>query len=189
MTTDAIVLHNRHTGERLELRRFTEPDGTVSLSMHGSLPPHQEGPPLHIHHDQDEEGRVLAGTLSAEVDGRRFTAGPGEAATLPKGLPHRWWNEGDEELRFEGVARPAGDLDRYLQAVFDVANAGPHGRPSLFHMAYVMWRHRRGQEVLLMPRPLQAVVWPLIVLVGTLLGRYRGASWPGAPGRYVDAPM
>jgi hypothetical protein len=52
----------------------------------------------------------------------------------------------------------------------------------------VAWRHRRTQEVRLLPRPVQTVLIPLIVLTGTVLGRYRGSDWPGAPGRCVDAP-
>jgi mannose-6-phosphate isomerase-like protein (cupin superfamily) len=87
------------------------------FGLRGTLPPRRQAPPLHIHHLEDEEGWITAGTLSAEVDGQRLTFRPGEAVRLPRGVPHRWWNEGDELLAFEGYTRPAGDLDRYLQAV------------------------------------------------------------------------
>ena len=40
-----------------------------------------------------------------------------------------------------------------------------------------------------MPRVLQMFVLPLIVLVGTLLGRYRGTEWPGCPERCTGAPL
>jgi len=43
--------------------------------------------------------------------------------------------------------------------------------------------------VLIMPSPGQAVVIPLIVLAGTLLGRYRGTNWPGSPDRCVPVPV
>ena len=85
-----------------------------------------------IHHAEDEEGLITAGTLSAEVDGQRRTFRPGETVRLPRGVPHRWWNDGDRPLAFEGYTRPAVDLDRYLQAVFEVVNAGPPHRPPLF---------------------------------------------------------
>lgn len=189
MTETPLVLENRHTGERLALRRIVEPDGQQVLALRGSLPPHRSGPPLHVHHHQDEQGRVIAGTLSVELDGRRFHVPAGGSASLPRGAAHRWWNDGDETLEFEGTARPAGDLDRYLQAAFDILNAGPDGRPPLFYMAHLSWRHRRTQTVILLPKPLQAVVVPLVVLLGTVLGRYRGTDWPGAPARYADAPV
>src|SRR5689334_4212199 len=102
------TLYNRHTGEQLHLRRVRRA-GVVCLELKGSLPPHREGPPLHIHHHEHEEGTVLAGTLSTEVDGRRAQVEAGGTAQLPRGSAHRWWNDGDETLIFEGVARPVVD--------------------------------------------------------------------------------
>ena len=143
-----LILENRHSGERLTLRRLKRGD-EVWLEIKGSLPPHRQGPPLHIHFAEDEEGRVKSGTLSAVVDGRRITAGPGEPASLPRGSAHRWWNDGDEPLVFEGYARPVVDLDRYLQAV----------------------------------------LFRVVVAIGTVLGRYRRDDWPGCPSRCLGAPM
>ena len=82
---DPLVLENRHTGERLELRRIAQ-DGETWLELKGSLPPHRDGPPLHVHHDEDEGGRVLSGTLSAVVDGRKIEVRVGETASFPRGL-------------------------------------------------------------------------------------------------------
>ena len=186
--SESLVLHNHHTGERLELRRIIR-DGKTCLSLHGSLPPHRQGPPRHIHFAELEEGRVVAGTLSAEVDGRILKVPAGGGATLPAGAAHRWWNDGDETLVAHGVVRPVVDLDVYLSAVFEVLNSGPADRPPLFHLAHVVWRHRRTQCVLFMPRALQTFVLPLMVFVGTVLGRYRGIEWPGSPARCVPAPL
>jgi quercetin dioxygenase-like cupin family protein len=180
-------LENRHTGEVLELLRRRHA-GETFIELRGTLPPHQEGPPRHIHHREDEVGTVTAGTLSAEIGGRRIDAGPGQSVQLPRGVPHRWWNESDAPLAFEGHVRPAVDLDRYLQAVFEVMNAGPGNRPPLFYMAHVSLRHRRTQTALVMPRSLQAIVFRVAVALGTLLGRYRGTEWPGCPARCLGAP-
>jgi mannose-6-phosphate isomerase-like protein (cupin superfamily) len=182
-----LVLEYRHTGERLALRRVRRGD-EVWLELKGSLPPHREGPPLHVHFAEDEEGVVRSGRLSFVVDGRQGTAGPGEATSFPRGAAHRWWNDGDEPLEFEGYARPVVDLDRYLQAIFEVANAGPEGRLPLFYLAHVALRHRHTQSVLAVPRPVQAVLFRVVVVLGTLLGRYRGENWPGCPARCLGAP-
>jgi hypothetical protein len=112
----------------------------------------------------------------------------GGSAAFPIGSVHRWWNDADDTLVFSGIVTPAVDLDRYLQAVFEVLNSGPVDRPPLFYMAHVSWRHRHTQTVLFMPRPLQTVMLPLIVAIGTLVGRYRGTSWPGSPSRCTGAP-
>jgi len=144
---------------------------------------------MHIHFAEDEEGYIRSGTLSAVVDGRQFTVGRGESTRIPRGVAHRWWNDGNDLLEFDGYARPVEDLDRYLQAMFEVMNAGPPERPSLFYMAHVAVRHRRTQSVLVMPRPIQHMLFRLIVAVGTLLGRYRGTDWPGCPARCSGAPI
>ena len=94
-----MILENRHTGERLAFRRLKRGD-EVWLELKGSLPPHRDGPPLHIHFAEDEEGRVRSGTISAVINGRRITAGPGESTSFPRGSTHRWWNKGNEPLEF-----------------------------------------------------------------------------------------
>ena len=144
---------------------------------------------MHVHLGEDEHGFVRSGTLSAIVDGKPLTFAAGRSTTIPRGKPHRWWNDGDEPLVFEGYARPVVDLDRYLQAVFEVMNAGPNGRPPIFHIAHVALRHRRTQEVVLMPRPIQGALFRIVVAIGTLLGKYRGDDWPGSPARCPGAPL
>ena len=183
-----LTIGNRHTGEVLKLRRVVR-DGQLCLELQGSLGPRQDGPPLHIHYAEHEEGIVLSGTLSAEVDGRRMQFKAGEVAPLPAGLPHRWWNDGDEPLAFGGVTRPLVDLDVYLQAAFEVLNSGPAGRPPLFYMAHLAWRHRRTQAVLFAPLWLQRVFLPVVVSLGRILGRYRGTDWPGCPARVGVVPL
>jgi mannose-6-phosphate isomerase-like protein (cupin superfamily) len=182
-----LRLENRHTGEVLELRRQIQ-NGQPILELRGTLPARQEGPPLHVHHVEDEEGMVTAGILSVDVGGQRIDAGPGQTVRLPRGVPHRWWNEGEAPLAFEGRSGPGVDLDRYLQAVFEVMNAGRPNRPPLFYLAHVALRHRPTQSVLIMPLPVQAVLFRALVVVGTLLGRYRGIEWPGCPARCTGAP-
>ena len=184
----ALVLELRHTGERLELRRVRSSQGVEEIQLDGSLPPQRQGPPLHVHFAEDEHGEVLSGTLSALVDGRELRVEAGGSARFPRGSAHRWWNDGDKDVVFRGIATPAVDLDRFLQALFEVINAGPAGRPSVFYLAHVLHRHRRTQLALVMPRLIQPVLLPLVILVGTILGRYRGTAWPGCPVRCTGAP-
>lgn len=131
----------------------------------------------------------MAGTLSAVMNKQQIQVGVGGTAIFPAGSVHRWWNDGDETLVLEGYVKPAVDLDRYLQAAVEVLNSGASARPPLFYMAHLAWRHRRTQAGLFMPRPIQAIVLPLIVLAGTMLGRYRGTNWPGSPSRCTGVPL
>ncbi len=185
----SLTLTLRHTGERLALRRIRMGNGVEELRLSGSLPAHGQGPPLHIHFDEDERGEVVSGTLSVLVDGRQLVIKAGGPGHFPKGSAHRWWNDGDGELVFRGVVTPAIDLDRYLQAMFEVLNAGPPNHPPIFYMAHVLYRHRRTQLALVVPRLMQRVLFPLVVLLGTVIGKYRGTAWPGCPSRCAGAPL
>jgi mannose-6-phosphate isomerase-like protein (cupin superfamily) len=184
----SLVLENRHTGERLVLRRVKRGE-EVWLELRGTLPPHRGGPPLHIHLEEHEEGQVIAGTLGAVVDGKEITVSAGGPVVLPRGSVHRWWNAGEDTLQFDGYARPAVDLDRFLQATFEVLNAGPEDRPPVFYMAHLVRRHRHTQVALVIPRPIQALLFPIVVAIGTVLRRYRGNDWPGCPARCPGAPL
>jgi len=177
------------TGERLAMWRTRNSNGIEELQMTGCLPAHQQGPPLHIHFREDEYTEVVAGTLSASVDGKDLVVESGGSARFPKGSVHRWWNDGDEELVFRGVAAPAVDLDRYLQALFEVINAAGPNQPSVFYMAHLICRHRHTQLALGVPRGLQRVLFPMVVVLGTLLGKYRGTGWPGCPERCTGGPI
>lgn len=183
-----LTLVNRHTRERLMLRRIRR-EGETCLELKGTLPPNQDGPPLHIHFKEHEEGTVIAGTLAADVNGAQVRVEQGGLVRLPMGCAHRWWNGGADTLHFDGFARPVVDLDRFLSATFDVINSGPARRPPVFYMAHLLWRHRKTQAVLIGPQWVQAVMFPAIVLLGTLLGRYKGTHWPGCPDRFPAAPL
>jgi hypothetical protein len=59
----------------------------------------------------------------------------------------------------------------------------------VFYMAHLAHRHRHTQATLAIPRAIQAVLFPIVVAVGTVLGRYRGSDWPGCPARCPGAPL
>ena len=185
---DFLELKNRHTGEILRIRRIRDAAGQVVLALDGWLPPKGNGPPAHIHFQELEEGVVKAGLLGAEVGNQKIVVRAGESTTFPAGVVHRWWNAGEDLLEFSGRAIPAVDLDRYLQAVFAVLNASASGRPSIFYIAHVAWRHRHTQVLMMPPPAVQRIVFPLVLLIGRMLGKYKGDRWPGSPESCKGAP-
>lgn len=183
-----LKLENRHTGETLRMRRVRDSGGQTVLAIDGSLPPRANGPPLHVHLHQREEGIVGAGSLGAQIGNEKIVVRAGGTCVFPAGVVHSWWNSGDDRLELSGRAIPAGDLDRYLQALFAVLNASSSGKPSLFYIAHVLWRHRHTQAVMVPPRVIQRLVFPLVLLIGHILGKYRGDGWPGSPESCTGAP-
>ena len=184
-----LKLEHRHTGEILRMRRVRDGQGQIILALDGSLPPGSSGPPLHLHFHEHEEIIVKAGTLGAQIGTESVVVQAGGTAVLPAGLRHRWWNAGDDMLENSGYAVPVVDLDRFLQALFAVLNASPNGRPSIFYLAHVLWRHRNTQLVAVPPPPIQKIVFPILLLIGHILGKYRGSSWPGSPESCPGAPL
>ena len=183
-----LKLENRHTGEILRMRRVRNAEGQIVLAIDGSLPARAQGPPVHLHFQEREEGRVKAGTLGARVGNEKIVVPAGGTAAFPAGVIHNWWNAGEDLLELSGRVIPAVDLDRYLQALFAVLNASASGRPSIFYLAHVLWRHRRTQAAMVPPRAIQRIVFPLVLLVGRILGKYRGDRWPGSPASCTGAP-
>jgi quercetin dioxygenase-like cupin family protein len=186
---NSLRLENRRNGEILRMRRVRDAQGQVVLIPEGSLPPGASGPPLHVHFQEREEIAVRAGTLGAQVGTEKIRVPAGGTAVIPPSVPHRWWNAGDDLLEVSGQAVPAVDLDRFLQAMFAVLNASSNGRPSIFHLAHVLWRHRDTQLILSPPRAIQRIVFPVILFMGRILGKYRGSHWPGSPESCPGAPL
>ena len=184
-----LTLENRHTGEVLRIRRVRDSAGQIVLNIEGSLPPQRSGPPPHVHFQQLEEGYVKAGTVGAQVGKEKIVVHAGESAVFPAGVVHTWWNAGGELLELTGQAVPAVDLDRFIQGLFAVLNASESGRPSIFYLAHVLWRHRHTQAVMTPPVPVQQIVFPLVLAIGCILGKYRGTSWPGCPEACSGAPL
>ena len=184
-----LKLENRHTGEVLLMRRVRDAQGQIILALDGTLPPGTDGPPLHVHFHEDEKGIVKAGTLGAQVGPEKIVVPTGGSVILRKGVLHRWWNAGDDLLEFSGHAVPAVDLDRYLQAVFAVLNASSNSRPPIFYLAHVLWRHRDTQLIAVPPPPIQKIVFPVLLFIGRILGKYRGTNWPGSPESCPGAPL
>ena len=182
-----LTLENRHTGEVLKMRRVRGGDDQTVLILEGSLPPRKSGPPLHVHVDLRETIVVKAGSLGVRVGRETFVMSTGKT-TVPPGIRHTWWNAGDQTLEVSGRVIPAGDLDRFIQAMFAVVSASPTGRPSIFYLAHVLWRHRHTQTIALPPKAVQLVLFPLVLLVGSVLGKYRGTEWPGSPALCTGAP-
>ena len=185
MTTH-LSLYNETSGEWLRLRRL-HVGQTEVLEIEGGVPPGGDGPPMHVHVDQDEEGVVTSGQLGTTLCGVTRTFGPGERAAFPRGVPHRWWNAGHEPLVFKGLATPAGDLDRFLHGMFAIVNAGG-GRPSLFHLAHLLQRHPM-QRITTAPVWLERAILATVVAVGRVWRAYPADGWPGSPNRTESAPL
>ena len=140
---------------------------------------HGSGPPMHIHHYQEEALTVVAGRIGYQRQGEDAKyGGPGETAVFAAGEPHKFWNAGEGELRCQGYIDPADNIEFFLGALYDSTKRNG-GRPDLFEVAWLIRRYRSEFSMVEIPPLVQRVVFPIQVMIGTLLGKYA---------RYANAP-
>ena len=166
-------------GERLTfLRRVSTPQGE-RLEVENAVSPGQ-GPPMHVHYRQEESLTVVEGRLAYQRPGQepRY-AGPGDTVTFAPGEAHRFWNAGEGELRCTGYIRPPDNVEYFLRGLYESQKRTGKHRPDPFDAAYLAWRYRHEFGMEGIPRFVRRFVFPVQVLIGTLLGKYR---------KYADAP-
>jgi quercetin dioxygenase-like cupin family protein len=153
-------------GDRLELENVIAPDG---------------GPPMHVHHYQDEELTVVQGRIGyVRQGGAPRYAGPGETVVFRAGEVHRFWNAGDEPLRCTCSIEPADNIEYFLEQLYASQRRAGSTRPDQFDAAFLARRYRSEFALTEIPATVQRFVFPVMVAVGHLLGRYA---------RYADAPQ
>src|SRR5262245_24950580 len=73
-----------------------------------------QGPPLHLHHEQDDTFFVIEGTLTVQVGDELFDLHAGDFVCVPKGVLHTFANVGKEPVRVINIMTPGG-FDRVLE--------------------------------------------------------------------------
>ena len=86
------------------------------------LAPPGFGPPLHVHHVEDEAFYVLDGHATFYCGAREIPAGPGSYVFLPKGIPHRFRVSEAGPARLLQWTLPAG-FDRFVEELGEPAPA------------------------------------------------------------------
>jgi quercetin dioxygenase-like cupin family protein len=166
-------------GERLTFVGIRSDEQGEYLEATNSVSP-GSGPPMHVHHLQEEVLTVERGTMAWQRLGEEeHLARSGESATFAPGEVHRFRNAGDDELICTGFVRPPDNLEYFLTQIFASTQANGGRRPRLFDSAYLMSRYRSEFGMADIPRPVQRVVFPIVVVIGRLLGLHR--RFAGAP--------
>jgi quercetin dioxygenase-like cupin family protein len=102
----------------------------VEVAPHG-------GPPLHVHHEQEETIHVLSGRFKVRVGDEEQVLEQGGFAFMPSGLPHTFLNLTDDPAEIVVVYTPGGCASFY-------AELGPltrDGTPDRAEVAACFERH------------------------------------------------
>lgn len=122
------TIENPLTGEGVTFIQTTESTNGALLQIECAIPRPGFGPPLHIHLKQQETFRVVSGSLGVAAGRERHILGPGQGAVAPPGVPHRFWNAGQDEVRFIAEIAPPGQFEAHFETMFGLAREGKGSR-------------------------------------------------------------
>jgi mannose-6-phosphate isomerase-like protein (cupin superfamily) len=125
------------------LARSDQTDGRFALIEH-TIPPHALAAPVHTHENEDEYSYVLSGRMGAMVGDEVIEAGPGELVTKPRGIPHAFWNAGDEPVSLLELISP-GAFAQYFADLAPVFSAD--GPPDFAALAQIQARYRLTMDL------------------------------------------
>ncbi len=87
-------------------------DGRLFVCEHTHLL--KGGPPLHVHHEQEEWFRVEDGEVVIQVRDQRVVLKPGDSLLGPRGVPHTFSATGDAPAKLLIAFSPAGKMEQFF---------------------------------------------------------------------------
>lgn len=167
------------TGEMLTfVRRYVKND-VEYVEAYNEVKP-GAGPPMHVHHLQDESLTVVEGLLAAQVKGEEVKYfRPGQTAFFARGVAHKFWNAGEGLLKCKGFVSPVYNVEYFLSEIFRSTRESGNGQPQTFDAAYLLKKYKTEFDMQEVPWIVKKVIFPLTLFTGRLKGLHK---------RYADAP-
>lgn len=167
------------TGEQITFVRYYVKDGVDYLEAENVVKP-GSGPPMHVHHLQDESLTVVEGVLAGQVLGEEPKYyHPGETAFFARGVAHKFWAAGDTPLKCTGFITPVYNIEFFLTEIYRSTREGGKGRPSTFDAAFLLNRYQTEFDMLDIPAFVKKVIFPVTLFTGRLKGLHK---------KYANAP-
>ncbi len=169
------TIENPVNGERITWVDTASSSSGELLAFDLRLRPGAAVAVAHLHPRQEERFRVDAGEVGLEVAGEQRRLGVGEEVVVAAGVPHRWWNDGEEAASVRVELRPALDSETFFETFFGLARDGKtnsKGIPGLLQIA-VAYR-QLGDSCPSLTKPpaaVQRLVFTTLAPIGRLFGR------------------
>jgi quercetin dioxygenase-like cupin family protein len=94
---DFAAIDKSGDDERLTQNLFDHTSGAGTFTINCIKTPAGGGSPAGMHvHDVDQIFYLLRGTMSIEIEGKRYDGSPGSLIFFPAGVRHRNWNGSSE---------------------------------------------------------------------------------------------
>jgi quercetin dioxygenase-like cupin family protein len=173
MISTGDTIHNPVTGERITFLSTSRDTDGEAVVIETVVQPDGFVAAAHVHPSQSERFAVAEGTLGLKVDGQEMTLEAGDVAIVEPGQAHKFWNVGDEPVRFVCEVRPALQFESLLETMFDLAADGKtnkKGMPNPLRLAVIAKAHFDTVRLPFPPDWMQAAGLALGAPLGRLLG-------------------
>ena len=138
------------------------------------------GPPMHVHFIQEEKIVLLKGSMRAKTHDEEFDVELGKEYIFKAGVPHQFWNTGTEQNHYSGYLKPSCNWEYIIENVYNSANAANDVKPSPFDAAFLLTKYKSEIDLLVIPTPVRKIVFPILFVLGRMLGKYS---------KFSDAPV
>ena len=129
-----------------------------------------DGPPIHVHIEQDETFRVLQGTLEVYKQDKWIQLAEGEELFIPKNTPHTFRSRDAADCYYEYVITPKGTFTDMLRTFERLSQAGKiRSNKDLRSLIYLAMTFKRYEHEVKSTTPPQFVMTALAGL-GKLFG-------------------
>ena len=183
------TIHNPVTGERITFLATSADTDGEAVVIETIVQPKGCVAAAHVHPSQTERFAVVSGRLGLKAGGKKQTLDAGQFVTVEPGTAHRFWNAGEEPVRFVCEVRPALQFESLIETMFALAADGKtnrKGMPNLLRLAVIANAHFDTVRLPFPPSWLQKAGLVLGAPVGRLLGfQPTYAGEPGVPAAAV----
>jgi mannose-6-phosphate isomerase-like protein (cupin superfamily) len=175
MATVGTTIENPATGEAITWVETAATSAGELLAFDLALRPDAALAAEHRHLRQAEHFRVEMGRVGLRIGDEESELGAGEDATVPAGVPHRWWPLGDDGAVIRVELRPALETELFFETFFGLGRDGKtnkKGIPGLLQIAIAY--DELGDscpQVVKPPVPIQRLVLTPLAPLAKRLGR------------------
>lgn len=121
------LIKNQATGDSIEFLQTDEGTSGHMSNFIMTLAPNSSWAksPRHFHPYQTETFKVVAGELNLTVGKKHFVLTPNdEKVIVEKFTLHSFWNEQNEEVRFEAEIYPPKNIEKGLRLTYELSQQG-----------------------------------------------------------------
>ena len=167
------TLVNVRTGQKMTfLKTWAETNGT-QLKIECVSPVTQEREISHYHPYQENRFTLTQGQLLFTIDGKEQLATLGDIISIPKNIPHSFYNSGHAEAHYIQEFFPALKIDRLFETFFVLAKDGKlnkGGAPNILRAALILLNFNKEIRLAQPNRKLQKAVFKLLAPMARLMG-------------------